>query len=245
MLLRFTTSRLAHLLIVSTQTNASPQSIEVYVNCLKAATPPFLHAQSSSGSGQRLWNDPIPWIGITILVSKSGHTMKGYRGIVKTVLCKQPTKSSLSVVAQLAHLDSSCPYKTVVLDYDDVIEAKYVNFAYMPCAPSDYMIVIGLDVNYSTSWSHKASSLFLLIKIIWTLKYHNALPIQAWAMRLPYLTGLHQRCLLGILHPELPCPLCQPLLGIHWNCRGLALIQPLHQLFQVLASVQPCNNTHF
>ena len=108
--------------------------------------------------------------------------MKGYRGVVKTVLCKRPTKSGLSVVAQLAHLDPSCPYKMVVLDYDDVIEAKYVNFVYMPCAPSDYMIVIGPDVNYSTSWSHKASSLFLLIKIIQTPEYCNALHIQAQAM---------------------------------------------------------------
>jgi hypothetical protein len=77
--------------------------------------------------------------------------MKGYQGIIKTVLCKQPTKSGLHVVVQLTHLDPSCPYKTVVLDYDDVLEAHYVDFGYLPCVPSEYMIATGPDVSYLTS----------------------------------------------------------------------------------------------
>jgi hypothetical protein len=77
--------------------------------------------------------------------------MKGYRGVIKNVICKQPTNSGLRVVAQLAHLDPSCPYKVVVLDYDDIVEAKYVDFGYLLCVPSEYMIVIGSDVSYLTS----------------------------------------------------------------------------------------------
>lgn len=77
--------------------------------------------------------------------------MKGYQGVAKTVLCKQPTKSCLHIVVQLTHLDPSCPYKTVVLDYDDVIEAWYVDFGYPLCVPSEYMIVIGSGVSYLTS----------------------------------------------------------------------------------------------
>ncbi|KAF8235247.1 hypothetical protein L208DRAFT_1258056, partial [Tricholoma matsutake] len=95
--------------------------------------------------------DPIPWIRTTILVSKPGHAMKSYQGIVKTVLCKQPTKSGLHLVVQLAHLDPSCPYKMVVLNYDDVVEAQYVYLGYLPCVPSEYMTVIGSDVSYLTS----------------------------------------------------------------------------------------------
>ena len=57
--------------------------------------------------------------------------MKGYQGVIKTILCKQPNKSGLSVVAQLLHLDPTCPYKMVVLNYDDVIEAEYVDFGYL------------------------------------------------------------------------------------------------------------------
>ena len=56
--------------------------------------------------------------------------MKGYQGIIKSVLCKQSTESGLCVVAQLTHLDPSPPYKAVVLDYDDVVEAQYVDFWY-------------------------------------------------------------------------------------------------------------------
>ena len=67
--------------------------------------------------------------------------MKGYQGIVKTVLCKQPTKSGLRLVVQLAHLEPSCPYSTVVLDYADVIEAQYVYLGYLPCVPSEHMTV--------------------------------------------------------------------------------------------------------
>ena len=57
--------------------------------------------------------------------------MKGYQGVIKTVLCEQQNKSSLSVVVQLAHFDPASPYKLVVLDYDDVMEAKYVDFGYL------------------------------------------------------------------------------------------------------------------
>jgi hypothetical protein len=102
------------------------QSIEVHPNCLRAATVPFLHAQPTSDSESKPFNDPIPWIGTEILVSGYGNPMKGYRGVVKTVLCKQSTESGLRVVAQLAHLNPSCPYKTEVLDYDHVIEVQYV-----------------------------------------------------------------------------------------------------------------------
>jgi hypothetical protein len=42
--------------------------------------------------------------------------MKGYQGVIKTMLWKQQNKSSLSVVVQLAHFDPTSPYKMVVLD---------------------------------------------------------------------------------------------------------------------------------
>jgi hypothetical protein len=63
----------------------------------------------------------------------------------------------------------------VVLDYDDVVEAQYVDFWYLPCVLSEYMIVIGSDASYLTSGCHKASSSFLLIEIIQKFKYLNAL----------------------------------------------------------------------
>jgi hypothetical protein len=115
----------------SANTNICFQHLEVHVNCLKATTAPFLHAPPSSGLVKQLLNDLIPWIGTSILVVKPGHAMKGYRGIVKTVLRKQRSASGLRVVAQLTHLNSSCPFQSMVLDYDEVVEAKCVDLRYL------------------------------------------------------------------------------------------------------------------
>ena len=87
--------------------------------------------QPSSSLAKQPRNDPIPSISTTILVLKVGHPMKGYQGIVKSVLCKQLMESGLHFVAQLTHLDPSSPYNMVVLDYDDVVEAQYVDFGYL------------------------------------------------------------------------------------------------------------------
>ena len=57
--------------------------------------------------------------------------MKGYQGIVQTVLCGQLTESGLRVVARLTHLNPSSLYKTMVLDYDNVIEVQYVDLGYL------------------------------------------------------------------------------------------------------------------
>lgn len=76
--------------------------------------------------------------------------MKGYQGIVQTVLCGQLTESGLRVVARLTHLNPSSPYKTMVLNYDDVIEVQYVDFGYL-CRVSLLNMIIGSDVSYLTS----------------------------------------------------------------------------------------------
>ena len=94
-------------------------------------TTPFLHAPPSSGLGKHSLNDPIPWINTSILVVKPGHAMKGYQGVIQTVLCNQNNASGLRVVAQLTHLNPSCLYKMVVLDYDEIVEAKYVDLHYL------------------------------------------------------------------------------------------------------------------
>ena len=131
--------------------------------------------QPSSSSAKQPRNNPIPWIGTTILVLKVGHPMKGYQEIIKSVLCKQPMESGLRVVAQLTHLDPSSPYKMVVLNYDNVVEAQYVDFGYLSCVLSEYMIVIDSDASSLTLGCHKASSLFLLIEIIQKCKCPNTL----------------------------------------------------------------------
>ena len=69
----------------------------------------------------------MPWINTCVIITKLGSPHKGYVGIVKDVLRRQDTASGLKIAIQLAHLDPSAPFKTVIFDYDDVVEKKSVN----------------------------------------------------------------------------------------------------------------------
>jgi hypothetical protein len=70
--------------------------------------------------------DTVPWIGIHVVITKPGSPLKGYVGVVKDVLCRQDTASGLKIGIQLTHLDPSSPFRTTVVDYDDVVEQKSV-----------------------------------------------------------------------------------------------------------------------
>ena len=91
-------------------------------------TVPFFHTSPSSKTDDSLSKaDNVPWIGTHVIVTKLGSPLKGYKGIVKDALPRQDTASGLKVVIQLAHLDPSAPFKTAVVDYDDVVEQRSVN----------------------------------------------------------------------------------------------------------------------
>jgi hypothetical protein len=72
----------------------------------------------------------VPWIGISVIITKLGSPHKGYVGIVKDVLRGQDTASGLKIIMQLVHINPSCPFKKIVVDYDDVVEQRSVNLAY-------------------------------------------------------------------------------------------------------------------
>lgn len=69
--------------------------------------------------------DRVPWLGQTILITKVQHPLKGCQAVVKNVLCGQDTLSGLRIIAQLSHWDPTVPFQTIVIDYDDVVEAVY------------------------------------------------------------------------------------------------------------------------
>lgn len=69
--------------------------------------------------------DRVPWLGQTILITKVQHPLKGRQAVVKNVLCGQDTLSGLRIIAQLSHWDPTVPFQTIVIDYDDVVEAVY------------------------------------------------------------------------------------------------------------------------
>ena len=92
------------------------------------ATVPFLRIPSTLKADDSLSKaDSVPWIGTHVVITKLGSPLKGYVGVVKDVLRGQDTVSCLKVVIQLVHLNPSSPFKTAVVDYDDVVEQKSVN----------------------------------------------------------------------------------------------------------------------
>jgi hypothetical protein len=95
---------------------------------LKLTTAPFLHTSSTSKADDSLSKaDSVPWIGTHIIITKLGSPLKGYEGVVKDVLLGQDTASGLRIVIQLTHFDPSSPFRTTVVDYDDVVEKVSVN----------------------------------------------------------------------------------------------------------------------
>jgi len=69
----------------------------------------------------------VPWIGTHVIITKLQNALKGYVGIVKDVLRGQDTASGLKVTIQLTRLDPSSPFRTIVVDYDDIVEKTSVN----------------------------------------------------------------------------------------------------------------------
>ena len=69
----------------------------------------------------------MPWIGTNVIITKLRSPLKGYVGVIKDVLCGQDTASGLKVTIQLAHLDPSAPFWTIVVNYDDIVEQRSVN----------------------------------------------------------------------------------------------------------------------
>jgi hypothetical protein len=55
---------------------------------------------------------------------KAGYAFKGYSGVVKNVLHRQDTASGLRIVMQLTDFDPASPFKTITVDYDDVVETR-------------------------------------------------------------------------------------------------------------------------
>jgi len=83
--------------------------------------PPTPHTLGSTGHFFKANQDP--WVNVHVMVVKSGPH-KGYRAVIKNVLPGQATFSKPRLEIQFLHLDPSSPFKTVIVDYDDVIESR-------------------------------------------------------------------------------------------------------------------------
>ena len=93
------------------------------VNLLKRATVPHVLGTHPQGEGAIRWSERVPWLNKEIVVVKDGHAFRTLKGIVKDVLCNQPTPSGLRLVVQM---NSIMAFPCITLDYDGVVEARYL-----------------------------------------------------------------------------------------------------------------------
>ena len=91
---------------------------------MKSTPVPFLHSSISKANDSLSKADSVPWIGTKVIITKHGSPLKGYVAVVKDVLHGQDTLSGLRTFVQLLHLDPSAPFKTAIVNYDDVVEQK-------------------------------------------------------------------------------------------------------------------------
>jgi ribosomal protein L24 len=101
------------------------QLYDFHVNWLKLTAVPFLHTSSTCKADDSLSKrDSVPWIGTYVIITKIGSPLKGYVGIVKDVIRGQDTASGLKIAVQMTHLEPSSPFRTAIVDHDDLIEQR-------------------------------------------------------------------------------------------------------------------------
>jgi ribosomal protein L24 len=137
---------------------------ELHINWVKVidSSVSFATQQSTSSSmpADLQKREQVPWIKTEVIVCKVKHPMKGYRAIIKDVLPLQDTPSGLRISAQFTHVDPARPFKTEILDYDDVVEASYVTLFLSVRIVTNFLRVLVSSYTISPGQSVNSSSLF-------------------------------------------------------------------------------------
>jgi hypothetical protein len=98
-----------------------------------------------------------------VIVCKVKHPMKGYHAIIKDVLPLQDTPSSLRITIQFIHMNPAHPFKTEILDYDDVVEALYVILLLLVAIVTNLLQVLASSYMILPSHGMNSSNLFWAI----------------------------------------------------------------------------------
>lgn len=104
------------------------QVIEVHVNCLKIADPPFQSSEPSTVQIEQFRPTPRHrWCGTTVIITKQSHPRKGDIFRVDNVLFNQATLSGMRLELQCQHYSPYTPFQNrITIDYHDVVEQSYV-----------------------------------------------------------------------------------------------------------------------
>ncbi|KAF8973571.1 hypothetical protein BDZ97DRAFT_1751601 [Flammula alnicola] len=111
--------------IKSSEHSNAMKLMEVNLNWLNITEPPHQQRapQLPSSNINFARSRRHPWCGLNIIVSKTHHPHKGSTGEVKEVLSGQSTVTGIKLDVQLTRYDPSSPFRRILVDYDDVIEA--------------------------------------------------------------------------------------------------------------------------
>lgn len=99
----------------------------MHVNVLKHTTVPHVFGTQIHPSVAIPRSERPPWLGTNVIIT-GRHALRTRPAIIKDVLCNQPTESGLKVVIEITSLDPNAPFPRLVLDYDSVLEARYLFF---------------------------------------------------------------------------------------------------------------------
>jgi hypothetical protein len=102
-----------------------PQKLTLHVNVLKHIAVPHVFGTQIQPPSVIPKSEHVPWLGTNVVIT-GRHPLRTRPAIVKDVLCNQPTASGLKVVIEITSLDPNAPFPRLTLDYDSVLEARYV-----------------------------------------------------------------------------------------------------------------------
>ncbi len=103
---------------------STPEVFEVHANVLRLTAVPHVLGKHRGDANVIPRAEKVPWIGVEVIII-GAHAQKGYLGIIKNVLCNQSTSSGIRVVMQITSpLVASAPFMHVVVDYNQVVEAR-------------------------------------------------------------------------------------------------------------------------
>ena len=104
-----------------------PQNFKVHVNTLKLTEEPPVIDAHPKHKVTTPWSTRVPWIGKEVIISGQ-HYMRGQKALIMNVLANQPTSSGLQVEIQSSTLHAVAPFRRMTIDYDDVVDARYLCF---------------------------------------------------------------------------------------------------------------------
>ncbi|PPQ74477.1 hypothetical protein CVT25_007836, partial [Psilocybe cyanescens] len=106
----------------ASMTDENMKYIDVHVNSVSKCEVPFQHVSHETEYTSRLnTRNKHPWCGITVIVMKSHHVLKGAIGVIKDVSPQSQEDDNIQILIELSRYDPNSPFKKVNVNCKDVL----------------------------------------------------------------------------------------------------------------------------